>query len=139
MPRVVPRDQLTAAAALMSMSRNVSYLAGTTLGGVLAAGPGPEYVYGRDTVSFVVSFGFLWLVRPLPAPAGEHPPMTGFAPGLRGILAGFSYARGRRDLLGSYLADLAAMTLAYPAALFPFVAANLHAPGSAWRPTSGPR
>src|SRR5262249_2734963 len=27
MPRVVPRDQLTAAAALMSMSRNVSYLA----------------------------------------------------------------------------------------------------------------
>ena len=131
MPRVVPRDQLTAAAALMSMSRNVSYLAGTTLGGVLAAGPGPEYVYGRDTVSFVVSFGFLWLVRPLPAPAGEHPPMTGFAPGLRGILAGFGYARGRRDLLGSYLADLAAMTLAYPAALFPFVAANLHAPGSA--------
>jgi MFS family permease len=39
MPRVVPRDQLTAAAALMSMSQNVSYLAGTTLGGVLAAGP----------------------------------------------------------------------------------------------------
>ena len=29
--------------------------------------------------------------------------------------------------------------LAYPAALFPFVAANLHTPGSAWRPTSGPR
>jgi MFS family permease len=128
MPRVVPRDQLTAAAALMSMSQNVSYLAGTTIGGVLAAGPGPEYVYGLDLVSFVISFVFLWLVRPLPAPAAEHQPATGPALGLRSILAGFSYARGRQDLLGSYLADLAAMTLAYPAALYPFVAANLHAP-----------
>jgi len=128
MPRVVPRDQLAAAAALMSMSQNASYLAGTALGGVLAAGPGPDYVYGLDTVSFVISFGFLWLVRPLPAPAGEHPPVTRSTLRLRSVLAGFSYARGRQDLLGSYLADLAAMTLAYPAALFPFVAANLHAP-----------
>ena len=128
MPRVVPRDQLTAAAALMSMSRNVSYLAGTTLGGVLAAGPGPEYVYGLDTVSFVISFGFLWLVRPLPAPAAEGQPVTGSALGLRSIAAGFGLARKRQDLLGSYLADLAAMTLAYPAALFPFVAVSLHAP-----------
>ena len=124
MPRVVPRDQLTAAAALMSMSGNVSYLAGTALGGVLAAGPGPEYVYGLDTVSFVISFGFLWLVRPLPAPAAEHQPTAG----LRSVLAGFAYARRRQDLLGSYLADLSAMALAYPAALFPFVAADLHAP-----------
>ena len=124
MPRVVPRDQLTAAAALMSMSQNVSFLAGTTLGGVLAAGPGPEYVYGLDTVGFVVSFCVLWLVRPLPAPDAGPRPVTG----LRSIAAGFAYARGRQDLLGSYLADLAAMTLAYPNALFPFVAADLHAP-----------
>ena len=127
MPRVVPRDQLTAAAALMSMSQNVSYLAGTTLGGVLAAGPGPEYVYGLDTVSVVISFGFLWLVRPLPAPDAEGQPVTGFVSGLRSIAAGFGYARKRQDLLGSYLADLSAMTLAYPNALFPFVAADLHA------------
>ena len=124
MPRVVPRDQLTAAAALMSMSANASYLAGTTLGGLLAAGPGPEYVYGLDTITFAVSFCFLWLVRPLPAPETEGQPVTS----LRSIAAGFAYARGRQDLLGSYLADLAAMTLAYPNALFPFVAADLHAP-----------
>jgi MFS family permease len=128
MPRVVPRDQLTAAAALMSMSHNASYLAGTSLGGLLAAGPGPEYVYGLDTITFAVSFCFLWLVRPLPAPEAEGQPVTGFASGLRSIAAGFAYARGRQDLLGSYLADLAAMTLAYPNALFPFVAADLHAP-----------
>jgi MFS family permease len=123
-PRVVPRDQLTAAAALLSMSQNVCFLAGTTLGGLLAAGPGAQYVYGLDLVCYVVSFCFLWLVRRLPAPEAGDEPVTG----LRSILAGFAYARGRRDLLGSYLADLAAMTLAYPAGLFPFVAAYLHAP-----------
>ena len=131
MPGVVPKDQLMAAGALMSMSQNASYLAGTTLGGVLAAGPGPEYVYGLDTVSFVISFGLLWLVRPLPALATGGQSVTGSALGLRSIAAGFGLARKRQDLLGSYLADLAAMTLSYPAALFPFVAANLHAPWAA--------
>jgi hypothetical protein len=85
-------------------------------------------VYGLDTVSFAISFCILWLVRPLPAPDAGPEPVTGFASGLRSIAAGFAYARGRRDLLGSYLADLAAMTLAYPNALFPFVAADRHAP-----------
>jgi MFS family permease len=123
-PRVVPRDQLTAASALLSMSQNVSFITGAAVGGVLAAGPGPQVVYGLDAVSFVASFFFLFLVRPLPAAAGEHAPA---GPGLRSILAGLAYARRRPDLLGSYLADLAAMTLCYPNALFPFVAADLHA------------
>ena len=49
---------------------------------------------------------------------------------LREILTGLRYAVSRRDLLGSYLADLAAMILAYPVALFPFLAVTLHAPWS---------
>jgi MFS family permease len=123
-PRVIPRNQLTAASALLSMSQNVSVIAGTTLGGVLAAGPGPRFVYGLDTASFAVSFCFLFLVRPLPAATGEQTPA---GPGLHRIMDGLAYARRRPDLLGSYLADLAAMMLAYPNALFPFVAADLHA------------
>ena len=123
-PRVIPRDQLTAASALLSMSQNVSVIAGTTLGGALAAGPGPQFVYGLDVASFAVSFCFLFLVRPLPAATGEQTPA---GPGLRRIADGLAYARRRPDLLGSYLADLAAMMLAYPNALFPFVAADLHA------------
>jgi MFS family permease len=123
-PRVVPRDQIIAAGALMSMSVNANVIAGAALGGVLAAGPGPQWVYGLDTISFAASFCFLWMVRPLPAATGEHMPA---GPGLRSILDGLTYARGRPDLLGSYLADLAAMIFAYPNALFPFVAADLHA------------
>jgi MFS family permease len=166
-PRVVPREQLTAAAALLSMSQNASVILGTTLGGVLAAGPGPGLVYGLDTVTFTGSLCLLMLLRPLPVapaagPGGQPGPAhestahargippdlasadsasadlasadvapdnLGAAPaaGLRGILTGLRYARGRKDLLGSYLADLSAMIFAYPNALFPFIAVSLHA------------
>jgi MFS family permease len=47
---------------------------------------------------------------------------------LREILVGMRYAVSRKDLLGSYLADLSAMIFAYPNALFPFMAVVLHAP-----------
>ncbi len=123
-PRTVSRDRLASAAALLSVSANASAITGAALGGAIAAGPGPQWVYGFDTVSFAVSFWLLCRLRPLPpAAAGEHQPV----PGLRAILAGLQYARGRQDLLGSYLADLAAMIFAYPNALFPFIAAALHA------------
>ena len=157
-PRTVPRDQLSSAAALLGVSGNASLLAGTALGGALAAGPGPQLVYAFDALSFAVSFVLLARLGPLlPAPAGERgplrpdpggeldpllpatagPPGPGRdqgerrpASGLRGVAEGLNYARRRPELLGSYLADLAAMTLAYPTALFPFLAAQLHAPWS---------
>jgi MFS family permease len=128
-PRLVARDQLTAASALLSLSANASSIAGSALGGLLAAGPGPASVYVTDAASFAVSFVLLCLLRPLPATrqpsGGQH------APGGRALLAGLRYAVGRQELVGSYLADLAAMTLAYPGALIPFVAASLHAPWAA--------
>jgi MFS family permease len=124
-PRLVARDQLSAASAIMSVSGNVSMIIGSAYGGVLAAGLGPQVVYGTDAASFAVSFALLWLLRPLPPPEpGEHGP----ALGLRSVAAGIRYARGRQELVGSYLADLAAMTFAYPNALFPFMASTLHAP-----------
>jgi MFS family permease len=151
-PRVVPRDQLTAAAALLSMSQNASVILGTALGGVLAAGPGPGVVSGLDTVTFTASLCLLMRLRPLPVasaaaaggvaapapgssahargvpPEPEVPgPAQAPATGLRGIMTGLRYAGSRKDLLGSYLADLSAMIFAYPNALFPFIAASLHA------------
>jgi len=126
-PRIVPRDQLTAAAALMSLSANASVIVGTTLGGLLATWPGPLTVYVLDAVSFAVSLGFLRWLGPLPAPPAANSDAPGrLRPG--GLLSGLRYARGRPELIGSYLADLAAMTFAYPNALFPFMAAELHAP-----------
>jgi MFS family permease len=129
-PRVVRRDQLTAASALLSLSSNASFILGSALGGVLATWPGPQAVYLLDVVSFAVSLGFLAWLGPLPAPEPD-PALAGRRPGLGGLLAGLRYARGRPELVGSYLVDLAAMTFAFPNALFPFVAARLHAPWAA--------
>jgi MFS family permease len=138
-PRVVPRAQLTAAAAIMSLSTNASVLVGSSLGGVLAAAPGPWLVYGLDAAGFAVSFVMLSRLPKLP-PARAQPAAEGTerdpgeradGPALREILVGLRYAVSRRDLLGSYLADLAAMIFAYPNAMLPFLAAQLHAPWSA--------
>jgi MFS family permease len=131
-PRVVRSDELTAASALLGLSSNASFIVGSALGGVLAAAPGPQAVYILDAATFAVSLGFLRWLGPLPAPARSggdvHPAYPAPSPGLRGLLAGVRYAWGRPELLGSYLVDLSAMTLAYPNALFPFLAADLHAP-----------
>ncbi len=122
LPRLVRREQLTAAAALLSMSQTASFLLGSTLGGVLAVAPGPWLVYGMDGAGFAVSFGLLTRLHPMPGSSGDDHAT------LRGITAGLRYAVRRQDLLGSYLADLSAMIFAYPNALFPFMAAELHAP-----------
>jgi MFS family permease len=125
-PRLVARDQLSAASALLSLSANAGFIAGAALGGVLAATPGPRAVYVLDAVTFAVSLGFLARLGPVPAPAGDAAGPHG--KGLRSLLPGLRFARSRPELVGSYLVDLAAMTLAYPNALFPFIAAGLGAP-----------
>jgi MFS family permease len=140
-PRIVPRSQLTAAAAILSLSVNASVLLGSSLGGVLAVTPGPWLVYALDAVGFVVSFFVLsWGVPELPAavvPGVDDSddcggPNSSVSNGalLREIFIGLRYAVGRKDLLGSYLADLSAMVFAYPNAMLPFLAVELHAPWS---------
>jgi MFS family permease len=128
-PRLVDSGQQTAAAALMSTSQNLTVLVGSSLGGALAITPGAWSVYALDAAGFAVSFAFLSRLPALPRQAGttdgEHPAILG------DILVGLRYAASRRDLLGSYLVDLAAMIFAYPNALLPFMATALRAPWSA--------
>ncbi len=125
-PRVVARDQLTAASALLSLSSNASVIAGSALGGALAALAGPRTVFILDVVSFAVSLVLLRGLGRLPAPAAAAGSAS--VRGLRSVADGLRYARGRPELVGSYLVDIAAMTLAFPNALFPFMASELHAP-----------
>jgi len=140
-PRLVPMEQITAASALLSATQNIGVLLGSSLGGVLAVAPGPWLVYALDAAGFVVSFFMLSRLPPLPpeaAPQVEHagpaedgtdaPSAAQPGQALRDILVGLRYAISRKDLLGSYLADLSAMIFAYPTALFPFMAVALRAP-----------
>jgi MFS family permease len=123
-PRIVPRDQLAAAAALNSLRWQIGAIAGPSLAGVVIAEAGFGWSYGADLVTFAVSVALcLRLER---SPAGHE----AAAPSLRGIAEGARYAWSRKELLGTYAIDMAAMFFAYPAAIFPFLADDLHAPWS---------
>jgi MFS family permease len=128
-PRIVPGEQLTAATAIMSLSTNASVLVGSSLGGVLAAAPGPWLVYALNAAGYLVSFVMLSRLPKLP-PVPDEAGAAGEGHALAQILVGLRYAVSRKDLLGSYLADLAAMIFAYPNAMLPFLAIELHAPWS---------
>ncbi|EWM15324.1 MFS transporter [Kutzneria sp. 744] len=123
LPRIVPRDQLTAAIALSSMRFSVGAIVGPAIGGLIAATFGVSIAYGCDLVSFGIALVLLAQLKAVP------PLSDADKPSLRGILEGLRYAGSRPDLLGTYLVDLAAMILAMPNALFPFLADEL---GAQW-------
>jgi MFS family permease len=120
-PRIVPRDQLAAAAALNSLRWQVGAIAGPSLAGLVIAWAGLGWAYGADAVTFAVSVGFCLGLGRSPAAHDAQPPS------LRAIAQGARYAWGRKELLGTYVIDMAAMFFAYPAAIFPFLADDLHA------------
>lgn len=125
-PRLVASPRLAAAAALDSLFGNASQIVGPALGGLVATGPGPAWVYGFDALMFAVSIGLLVRLprlRPRPGDPSEEVPIGG----LRGLLEGFRYAVTHQELLGSYVVDLGAMVFAYAVPLYPFLAGLLQA------------
>lgn len=115
-PRLVPAEQMPAAAALRSLGTTVSMIGGPALGGLLVATAGPAVTYSIDFVTFAASLAALWAMRAVPPPAGAD------SPSLRTVLEGLRYARSRPELLGTYLVDINAMFFGMPMALFPAVA-----------------
>jgi MFS family permease len=122
LPRLVPPDQLNAAIALGSVQWTAQAVIGPALGGFVVAAAGPAVGYAVDLGTFVVSVLLLSQLRPVPA-TGDVDRVS-----WRAILAGSRYALSRSDLVGTYLVDMAAMCLAVPTSLFPFLADDLHAP-----------
>ena len=115
-PRVVPREQLKAAMALEWLRGDVGMVAGPAIGGVLIAAFGVTLTYGLDIATFLVSLGFLALMRASP------PPEDADRPSLRSIAEGLRYAWQRPVLLGTYVVDINAMFFGMPQALFPAIA-----------------
>ena len=70
-PRVVPHDQLAAAAAINSMKWQLASLAGPAFAGFLIAGLGVSAAYGLDVATYAVSLVLLWRLRPVP-PGDAH-------------------------------------------------------------------
>ncbi|MFF2655448.1 MFS transporter [Streptomyces sp. NPDC058045] len=118
-PRLVERDEIPAANALQGMRWQIGSIAGPTLGGLLVTQVGMSPAYAIDAATFVVSLALLVSLRPSPAAKDAS------RPSVKAILEGARYAFGRQELLGTYVVDIAAMLLAMPLALYPFLADRL--------------
>ena len=121
-PRVVAHDQLVAASALSSTRYSAGTIVGPVLGGVLVTSVGTWSAYGLDVLTFLGSLLLLARMRAVPPAEGAD------RPSLAGVVAGLRYAWGRRELLGTYAVDTAAMVFGMVTAIYPFVADRLGAP-----------
>ncbi len=119
LPRLVDPGEITSAGALSQLRGTVGMVAGPALAGLLVASAGLPLTYGIDVATFGVSLVCLWLMRAVPPPVGAE------RPSLRRIGEGLRYARGRPDLIGTYLVDAVAMFFGMPLALFPAIAEGL--------------
>ncbi|MGZ5398458.1 MAG: MFS transporter [Nocardioides sp.] len=113
MPRTVRHDQITAANALTGFGMQLGVLVGPAVGGLLIAFVGIGWCFAVDVVALSIATTLFVAMRPYPHRDETTPPS------LAGIKEGISYALGRRDLLGTYLVDIAALFLATPIVLFP--------------------
>lgn len=124
--RLVPAGELAAANALGSTVMQTGLVAGPLLAGALIPVVGLAELYLIDALALCVT---VWAVYRLPAlPPLNAAPAGRRRAGLREIGAGFRYISLQQVLLLSFLADIVAMVLGMPRALFPQLAAETFAP-----------
>jgi len=113
---LVPHELQREASTLGMFRWTFGAIVGPAIGGFLAVTIGCRFVYILDVITFGLSLALLISVRvTLRTPSEGRPSFASLRDGL-------TYAVRRRDLLGTYLVDLAAMMLAYPMFMLPFVA-----------------
>src|SRR5262249_17093618 len=104
LPNLVPRREVATVNPMVQALFQVGQVAGPAVGGLLLAGAGVRFVYWVDVASIAVAVLATFLISPQPPQTGaSHPP------GLRSIMAGLSYLRGRPVIQGTYLIDINAM------------------------------
>jgi MFS family permease len=122
--RLVPEDELPAANALGSTVMQTGQVVGPLLAGALIPVIGLPELYLIDALALCVT---VWAVYRLPSLPPSAASATRRA-GVKEIAAGFRYISGHTVLLLSFLADIIAMVLGMPRALFPQLAAQTYAP-----------
>jgi len=122
LPRLVDHEDMTAASALMSLRWQAGVIVGPAIGGVIISTYSVAAGYAVDIATFVISLILLAMMSNIPASQEAE------KPSLAALFDGIKYSFARKDLLGTYLIDLAAMFFAMPTALIPFWADQLGAP-----------
>ena len=115
-PRLVPPEQLPAAAALNGVYSQLGAVLGPAFAGVLIESIGLSATYSIDLATSTAAIAS---VASLPSIAPYDDAAT---PGLHALREGFSYIRGQRVILAFFLIDSMAMVFGMPNALFPAVA-----------------
>ena len=123
-PNMVRRSEVSTANAIFQALFQFGLVAGPALAGLLLAGAGVRFVYWMDVASFGVALLAVSLISPQPAGEGAH------RPGLRSILEGLTFVRGRQAIQGAYLIDINAMVFGMPRALFPALATSVFGGGA---------
>jgi MFS family permease len=119
-PNLVSRTQLASAVSLNFALFQLGLIAGPAVGGLVIARVGLPIAYGIDVVTFVAAIAAVFLLSPQ-VPLGR----TQESP-LRALLAGFDFLRRTPVITGGYAADLVAMVLSLPRALFPALALSVY-------------
>jgi MFS family permease len=117
-PRLVPADEIPAAAALGALRGSVGMIVGPAIGGVLVGTVGPVVAFGIDAATYLASLACFVAMSAIP------PRDDAEAPTWRSIVEGLRYARSRQELIGTYVVDFVAMVFGMPLALFPALAAG---------------
>ncbi len=124
-PRLVRRSELSTANAMFQALFQFGLVVGPAVAGLLLAGAGVRFVYWMDVASFGAALFGAFLMSPQP----PHDAVT-HRPGLRSVVEGLRYIRGRQAIQGAYLIDINAMVFGMPRALFPALAAGLFGGGA---------
>jgi MFS family permease len=123
-PNLVSRAEVPAANAVFQAIFQLGLVAGPALSGLLLAGVGVRLVYGIDAVTFAAATLAALAISPQPTTGGPRP-------GLRSLLDGVRFVRGRQGIQGAFLIDLGATVFGLPRALFPALAATIFGGGAA--------
>ncbi len=114
--KVVPANLMSAVMALNSMRWSIGAIISPAIAGVITTTLGVSIAYGIDLFSFAASLIAVFMLSYVPSPANAQ------KPSLKGVIEAWRYALRRKDLLGTYLIDIAAMFFAFPQALYPLLA-----------------
>jgi MFS family permease len=118
-PRLVPLEQLPAAAALNGLYNNLGLVVGPAIAGVLISALGLAATYAVSLGGMLVAAA---ATAALPAvPPDAHAPRMSAAT----VLEGFRYLRSQQLVLSFFLIDTLAMLLGMPNALFPALAQHV--------------
>jgi len=131
-PGVVRPELLPAAMALNQVMYQVTQVIGPLLAGLVIAVPanvdtGLAIAYGLDVATFAASIGMTLALPSLPpARATGEVALRGW----QAVREGFSFLRGKRVLISTFVIDLNAMIFGMPRALFPALAITVFHAGS---------